>query len=203
MLSRPRKRHLKNQLPAEVAAVQAAHPDKRVQVWFQDEARVGQRGTNSRVWADKGSRPRAPRQTQYRSVYLFGALCPETGQSKAWLMPVANTEAMNAHLADLGRQVGADTHALVVVDRAGWHTTKHLTVPATMPLLPLPAPELNPVELVWHELRQRYLSNRVYPDQTTLEEAVAAAWNALADHPERLQRLCDFDWIRAARQLPS
>lgn len=185
--------------------MQAAHPDKQVQVWFQDEARFGQRGTNSRVWADRGSRPRAPRQTQYRSVYLFGAVCPQTGESNAWLMPVANTETMNVHLADLSQQLAPGIHALVVVDRAGWHTTKQLTVPDTLTLLPLPsqAPDLNPVELVWHELRQRHLSNRLYPDQTTLEEAVAAAWNALADHPERLQRLCDFGWIRAARRSPS
>ena len=152
-----------------------AHPAKRVPVWFQDEARFGQHGTHSRVWADTGSRPPAPRQTEYRSVSLFGAVCPETGQSNAWLMPVANTEALNAQLADLGRQLAADVHAIVVWDRAGWHTTKQLTVPDTMTLLLLPshAPELNPVELVWHELRQRYLSNRVYADQASLEGAVA------------------------------
>ena len=182
--------------------MQAAHPDKQVQVWFQDEARFGQQGTNSRVWADTGSRPRAPRQTEYRYVYLFGAVCPETGESNAWLMPVANTEAMNAQLSHLSRQLAPEVHALMVLDQAGWHQSAALAVPDNLTLLPLPprAPELNPPERIWRELRQRHLSNRVYADQTALDDAVAAAWNAVADDPERLKRLCDFPWIKAARE---
>jgi transposase len=197
-----RKRRLKNRLPDELAAVQTAHPAKRVQLWFQDEARFGQQGTHSRVWADTGSRPRAPRQTEYRYVYLFGAVCPETGESNAGRMPVANTAAMNAQLSHLSRQLGSEVHALVILDQAGWHQSTALAVPDNLTLLPLPprSPELNPPERVWHELRQRHLSNRVYADQAALDDAVAAAWNAVADNPERLQRLCDLPWIKAARE---
>lgn len=60
-----------------------AHPEHHVQLWFQDEARFGQQGSNSRVLADTGSRPRAPRQTEYEFIYLFGACCPEMGENNA------------------------------------------------------------------------------------------------------------------------
>ncbi len=173
--------------------MQAAHPNKRVQLWFQDEARFGQQGGNSRVWAPTGSRPRAPRQTEYRYVYLFGAVCPETGDNRAWLMPTANTETMTIHLRTLSAQLAPDVHALLVLDGAGWHHSAALQVPRNVTLWPLPpyAPELNPVETVWRELRQRHLSNRVYADQATLDDAVATAWNTLADDPDRLTHLCD------------
>ncbi|WP_316356801.1 hypothetical protein [Candidatus Neptunichlamydia sp. REUL1] len=47
-----------------------------VDIWFQDEARVGQRGTVTRTWANKGTRPRLARQQQFEYAYIFGAICP-------------------------------------------------------------------------------------------------------------------------------
>ena len=128
---------------------------------------------------------------------MFGAVCPETGETNGWLMPFANTETMNIQLADFSRQLEPDVHAILVTDQAGWHTTKRLKVPDNVTLVHLPpySPELNPVELLWRYLRQRYLSNRVYPDRQSLEEAVAAAWRRLTDNPETIISICSFDWI--------
>ena len=58
-------------------AAAAAAPGTPIEVWFADEARVGQQGTLTRVWAKRGSRPRAPRDRRYTSAWLFGAVCPE------------------------------------------------------------------------------------------------------------------------------
>ena len=68
---------------------------KPIEIWFQDEARVGQKGTLTRLWARKGTRPRAVRDTRYQWAYLFGAVCPDRGVGAALVMPYANTEAMN------------------------------------------------------------------------------------------------------------
>lgn len=184
-----------------LTALQARHPEQRIQVWFQDEARFGQQGCNSRVGADPGRRPRAPRQTEYEFVYRFGALCPDTGESTAWLMPRANTETMNGQLRSLV------THCRPM-STPSWFSTAPAGTPATgsrsltiFSLVHLPpcAPELNPVELVWRELRQRYFSNRIYSDSSQLEDAVGPAWNRLADDLPRLHSLTDYPWIRAAR----
>lgn len=181
--------------------MQAAHPDCRVQLWAQDEARVGQKGTACRLWAARGSRPVRPRQTEYGYLYVFGAVCCQTGETNGWLMPAANTEAMQVHLTHLSAQLAADVHAALVLDGAGWHTTNKLIVPDNITLLPLPArsPELNPAEMLWRELRQRYLGNRVFADKAALDAAVGNAWCALIEDPARLVSLCDFGWIRDAR----
>ncbi len=112
---------------------------------------MGQQGTLTRVWARRGTRPRAPRDRRYASAWLFGAVCPARRVGAAVVMPEANTEAMRAHLAEIGRRVGPGAHAVLVLDGAGWHTTPRLRIPDNISLLPLPryAPELNPVEKVW------------------------------------------------------
>src|SRR3954453_7145257 len=79
---------------------------KPVEVWFQDEARVGQQGTLTRVWGRRGTRPRAPRDRRHAWAYLFGAVCPERAVGAALVLPYADTEATGLHLAEIGRQVG-------------------------------------------------------------------------------------------------
>ena len=143
-----------------------AHPGKRIVWWFQDEARVGQQGTLTTVWAERGSRPSAVKQTEYQWVYLYAAVDPLTGRSSAMLAPTVNTAYMNEHLRFIGRQLAPDEHAILVLDQAGWHVAKALKAPANITLRHLPpySPELNPVERVWAFLRGHYLSNRLYKD---------------------------------------
>ena len=101
-------------------------------------ARVGQQGTLTRVWAKRGSRPRAPRDTRYEWTYLFGAVCPGRGTAAGLVLPFVNTAAMNAHLAEIARTVEPGAHAILVLDGAGWHSSKTLAVPDNISLLPLP-----------------------------------------------------------------
>jgi len=93
-------------------------------VWFQDEARVGQKNTLTRVWGQTGSRPAAPRDLGFASAYLFGAVCPSEGKAAALIMPICNTAAMNHHLSEISSQVAVDAHAVVILDRAGWHRSQ-------------------------------------------------------------------------------
>ena len=121
-----------------------AHPGKRVEVWQQDEARIGQQGTLTRVWGERGSRPSAVRQSEYEWAYLFAAVNPLTGASSALIAPTVNTQYMNRHLAFIGREAGPGVHVVLVLDQAGWHVAKALKVPKNMTLLHLPpySPEL-------------------------------------------------------------
>ena len=68
-------------------------PQQPLEIWFQDEARVGQQGTLTRIWAERGTRPRAPRDTRYIWSYIFGAVCPERAEAAALIMPHADTQA--------------------------------------------------------------------------------------------------------------
>lgn len=164
-------------------------------MWFQDEARVGQQGTLTRVWADRGSRPTAVKQTEYEWVYVYGAVNPITGASSAMLAPTVNTAYMNEHLRFISEEVDATAHVVLVLDQAGWHVAKALVVPANITLLHLPpySPELNPIERLWLYLKDHYLSNRVYADYDELFDVAAWAWNQL--DPQRLQTITHANWI--------
>ena len=180
-----------------IASAAARHPDKRIELWFQDEARVGQKGRTTRVWYERGLRPRKPRDVGFASAWLFGAVCPERDTGCALLLPVATTAAMALFMAELSASVPSDAHAVVVLDGAGWHVARGLAVPGNITLLPLPpySPELNPVEKVWQYLRDRYLSHRVLPDLGAVIDTACDAWNRLMAEPGRVASLTRVPWL--------
>ncbi len=130
----------------------------------KDEARVGQQGTLSYVWAKRGPRPPAVRDDRHDSAWLFGAVCPGRAVGAAIVMPWVGSEVMSLHLAEIGKQVATPGHAVLARDGAGWHQPgTRLKVPGTITLLRLPpyAPKLNPIENVWAYLRGNMLSMHV------------------------------------------
>ena len=90
-----------------------------VEIWFQDEARLGQKNGQVRQWARKGTRPRQPADQRYHNAYLFRAICPATGKGAALMMPKANAYAMQAPLDEFSLTVAHDAHAALLMDRAG------------------------------------------------------------------------------------
>ena len=116
----------------------------------------------------------------------------------ALVLPEATTATMGLFLAELAAGLPEGVHAVLVLDRAGWHGAKALAVPANVTLVPLPpySPKLNPVERVWLHLRERFLSLRVFADYRAIVDACCQAWNRLVAEPGRLRSLCDQPWIR-------
>jgi hypothetical protein len=133
---------------------------KPIEVWFQDEARVGQQGTLARIWARRGSRPRAPRDRRYAWTYLSGAVCPERAVGAGLVLPYANIEAWACTSPrSAARSPPAPTPWSCSTGRDGT-APRPSELPGTSPScrpLPRHSPELNPVESVWEYLRQNYL----------------------------------------------
>ena len=77
----------------------------KIEVWFSDEARIGQKNKITRRWAKRGTRPSAPHDQRTASTYIFGAVCPKQGKGAALILPACNTEAMNLHLAEIALMV--------------------------------------------------------------------------------------------------
>jgi hypothetical protein len=127
-------------------------PGTPIEVWFQDEMWVGQKNGLTYQWAKKGTRPRQPKDQRYENVY---------------------TEAMQEHVDEIGRAVAPSAHALVMFDKAAWHTTPKLKIPNNLTMVPLPpaCPELNAAENIWQYLGQNYLSNRVFEGYTAIVDA--------------------------------
>lgn len=170
-------------------------------MFFMDEARFGQQGTTTRMWAKRGSRPTAVKQTKYEWVYLYAAVEPATGASVALQAPHVNTGTMNVFLKMLSDELGPRDHAALIMDQAGWHKAKKLVVPANITILYLPpySPELNPVERLWAYLRSHYLSNRAFEDYDHLLAAGAEAWQQLT--PERLRSVCACHYLTRGGKL--
>ena len=169
---------------------------KVIEIWFQDEARLGQKNPITRSWARKGTRPRQPADQRYQNAYLFGAICPKMGKGAALMLPFSNTAAMQIHLNEISRHVAPKAHGVVLMDRAGWHTTGKLNTPKniTIILLPSRAPELNPVENIWQYIRSNWLSNRVFDDYEAILDAGCEAWNKLLAQPETIKSIGMRDW---------
>ena len=179
------------------AALPAAATGKPIEIWFQDEARVGQQGSLEYIWAPIGSRPLAVRDNRRDSVYLFGALCPSRAVGAAIIMPAVNSEAMSEHLAEISTQVASGAHAILLCDGAGWHQNGgRLEVPSNISMLPIPpySPELNPMENVWDYLRGNKLSHIVWDTYDAIVQACAKAWRFLVNDPKRIRSIAHRDW---------
>ena len=118
------------------------------------------------------------------------------GVGAALALPFADTEAMQLHLEEISRHVAESAHAVLLLDRAGWHTTAKLDVPRNITpiFLPSRAPELNPVENVWQFLRGNWLSNLVFETYDDIIDAACDAWRKLIAQPEIITSIGMRDW---------
>jgi hypothetical protein len=154
-----------------------------------------------RQWAKRGTRPRQPADQRYANAYLFGAICPARGTGAGLALPQADTEAMQLHLEEISRHVVHGAHAVLLLDRAGWHTTTALVVPANMTLIFLPsrAPELNPVENIWQYMRANWLSNRIFDTYDEIINAACEAWRNLINQPGAITSIGLRHWAHVGQ----
>ena len=170
--------------------------NKKLRFFFQDEARIGQKGRVCHRWYTKGQRPPGTADQRFTFAYIFAAAEVETDNAFALVMPEVNTDAMQTFLDQFAETIPDTDHVALFLDRAGWHGAKKLKVPACITFVPLPAysPKLNPVERIWLYLKERYLSYRLLDDYNAIVEAASTAWNKLLAEPGRLTSLTWTPW---------
>ena len=181
---------MKKLLPTDI------EPSK-VDIWSQDETRVGQQGSLSRIWAPRGTRPRKVKQQQFISTYIYGAACHRTGQSCALILPYVNTDSMNQFLGELSLGIEPERHVALIVDNAGWHTANKIIIPTNITLIPLPpyAPELNAMEQIWQWIKSHFLSNQNYADYKDIVDTACYAWNKISGNSELIKSIMHRNWI--------
>lgn len=123
-------------------------------------------------------------------------MCPSLAKAIALVLPHSDTEGTQLHLNAIAGAIPPSRHAVIVLDRAPWHTTLKLEIPKNISLLLLPAvsPELNPVEQVWKWLREHELSNRVFKTYEDIVEASCSAWNIFASLPDVITSIASRGW---------
>jgi len=158
---------------------------------------VGLKPILRRVWAPKGTRPLAVVRQRYEWLYVYAFLHPVSGRTHWLLLPTVSIAAFNAALAHFAQEAGAGAakHILLVLDRAGWHASPHLVVPAGIELVPLPAysPELQPAERLW-PLTNEPLANRSFASLTDLDAVLGARCVTLAQQPDLIRSYTRYHW---------
>jgi hypothetical protein len=167
-----------------------------VLVLFQDEARFGRMSDPARCWAPYPLRPAVELALVREFRYFYAAMGPQDGTLDWMVCDSMKTEEMSRFLSQVGL-AHPRHHVVMVLDGASSHRALALEIPENISLIRLPpySPELNPVEILWHELREKHCSNRVFETLAAVQAAVETGMRLLAANTDAVTRLSAWQWI--------
>ena len=141
-------------------------------------------------------RPMCQAMLSHEYTYAYAAVDVCTAELDSLILPQVNTSCMQLFVNEVSKR-HPDEHIVMVIDGAGWHRSGMLKAPSNIYLLKLPpyAPELNPIEHVWDELREKFFHNRVFDSLDTLEDHLALGLKTLEKNPETVRTIVSWDWI--------
>lgn len=163
---------------------------------FQDEAGFGRINKPKRCWCKKGIRPIVPCHRVREYSYAYAAVAPHDGEMISLVLPYSNTDCMNIFLEEVSKRC-PDDYILMVADNAAWHRSKGLKIPNNIeifPLLPY-SPELNPVEQIWDEVREKGFQNDIFHTLYDVETRLCNTLSALENDKDKVQSITGWKWI--------
>ncbi len=163
---------------------------------FQDEGRFGRISDPRRCWGPPRARPDVSAALVREYSYAYAALSPWDDDLDSLILPDASTVCMNVFLKEVAAR-HASEFIVMVLDGAGWHRAKALQMPDNMAFVFLPpySPELNPVENLWGELREKSFHNRAFENLDAVEDRLCDALAVFEPDHERIHRLAAWRWI--------
>ncbi|MFT4628393.1 MAG: transposase [Myxococcota bacterium] len=190
-------RFIHEELPAQIEALQQAHPEAELHVYAQDEHRVGLKPVLRRAWLDKGGSEPIPTRHGYKWLWVSGFVCPESGANHWWLTSHLNTKVFSATRAAFAKEAGAAPHRqiAVVLDIAGFHRGGELKLPEHVHLIWLPSksPELQPAERLW-PLLDEAIMNCLIEQINQVGERVAQRCRELYQQTALVSAYTLFHW---------
>lgn len=189
---------MEKKLPEDLAALlkSADLRARSVRLMFQDEARFGRMVRIRRCWSPAPLRPVVDNGYERQFVYVYGAVSPIEGELDWMIASEMNATRMSQFLKKVSRAHPTD-FIVMVVDGASSHKSRELEIPENVRLHPLPAyaPELNPQEHVWDELREKAFPNRVFESLDGVVAQLKSGLPRLAENTEALRSLTAWPWI--------
>lgn len=163
---------------------------------FQDEARFGRISDCRYCWAKRPLRPMVKAMLTHQYVYAYGAVSIADGRFDSLVLPHVNGLCMELFLGEIASRYPQE-NIIMVVDGAGWHRNHTMKFPPNLKLLFLPpySPELNPVEHLWDELREKYFHNRAFDTLDALEDHLVVGLKAMEEDPGCVKSICQWPWI--------
>jgi len=171
--------------------------DRPIVIMAADEGRFGRLGQVMSAWCGPGVRPEGGQQLVREYLYGFVAVAPALGMMTALVLPFSNTEMMNLFLNQVAQEF-ADYFVVMQVDGAAYHTGQDVVVPENMRLIVQPprSPELNAVEHVWEELREKHFYNRVFDSLDAVSDTLCKGLKELMDLPNKIRSMTNFPHMR-------
>ena len=188
---------MEKKLSLKLKYLQALYPNADIEVWAEDEQRIGLQPILRRVWTPIGEQPIANVKIQYNWVWLYGFVHPESGETYWWILPQVNTELFSRVLTDFARefQLNKNKRILLVLDQAGWHISKDLVIPEGLDLyfLPSHSPELQPAERLWPKTNE-IVSNSSPRSLEELENLLIFRCQQLLQQQDLISGLTCYHW---------
>jgi hypothetical protein len=167
-----------------------------LRVMFQDEARFGRIADVRRCWCPKPLRPMVRAMVTQEYTYAYAAVCPADGRMDSLILPHVNGRCMQLFIDELAARY-RNERIILILDGAGWHKSLEIRLPDNLRLTFLPpyAPELNPVEHIWDELREKHFHNRVFDSLDALENHLVTALLAYENNAQCVASITGWQWI--------
>lgn len=166
-----------------------------LKLFFQDEARFGRISDLFSCLAPDGVRPVIQAQIIRQYTHIFGAVCPNDGESFSLILPYADSGAMEIFLGELSRQY-SQYRLVLVMDQAAWHRTSNLMKFENIRIIYQPphSPELKPVEHLWEHIREKFLRNAYWTSMELLESTLEEILIKVEKSKAIIQSLVGFHW---------
>jgi transposase len=166
---------------------------------FQDEAGFGRINKPKRCWCRRGIRPSVPCHHIREYRYVYGAVSPLDGELFTLVMPYVNTDCMNVFLEELSKTY-PDDYILLLLDNAAWHHSSIMVVPANVHLFPLLpyTPELNPIEMIWDEVREKGFRNEIFGSLEAVIDRLCVTVKEFAEYTLRVSSITRRKWLNDA-----
>ena len=163
---------------------------------FQDEARFGRISEGAKCWAVAGVRPLVGAQIVRQYTYAYAALSPLDGVMDSFILPDMYTDTLSIFLAKIAERHRKE-FIVMVLDGAPCHRSGTLAIPKNLRLVEQPpySPELNPVEHLWEEMREKWFANKTFDTMPAVIKMLITSLRSLEQSPQIVQSLAGFHWI--------
>lgn len=170
--------------------------ERPIRLMFQDEARFGLINTTRRCWAPLGVRPVVGYRIIREYTYAYAAVSPHDGIMDSLVLPCVNMYAMSIFLKEVSNR-HKEEFIIMFMDSVSWHKANDLEIPENMLLKFQPpySPELNPVEHIWDEIREKYFKNEIFKDMDAVEDRMVEGFLDLENNPNKVKSITGFKWI--------
>jgi len=191
---------VEKKLPDALAEALAGFPTPRpLRLMFQDEARFGRISDCCYCWCPKPLRPVVRAMLTHQYVFAYAAVSPVDGRMDSLVLPHVNGDCMQRFLTEIASRYPSD-NIVMILDGASWHRNQQVALPPNVRLLFLPpySPELNPVEHLWDDVREKHFHNRAFDSLDALEDQLVIALQHFEADPSRVHSITAWAWIITA-----